>query len=92
MDQIQNGIVHLLIFILIILKYVLQLHGVSQFIVSQKVPVAVIDISPCTGKLLGLLDGQQKVVLVFLTVDDLKIKAPIDQDCGQACKYHCKKR
>ena len=52
MDQILYRIVHLLVFVLVVLKYILQLHRVSQFVISKQVAVAVINIASGTCQLL----------------------------------------
>jgi hypothetical protein len=57
-------------------------NRVSQLIVSQKIPVAVIDMAAGSLDFLGLLYLQLIIIQIFLPSYDLQIEDPLNEDCG----------
>ena len=68
-------------------------NGIGKLIVSQHIPVSVVNIAPCAVCLNDFFSQGYIGILILFSLDDLQLKKPADQhtehnkkDCGKGEK------
>ena len=69
-------------------EHILYLHGIGQLIVGQHIAVPVINIAAGTGDVPGLLYLQDEFLQILLSMDNLQLKAAVNQHAGKQAEYN----
>ena len=68
---------------IVIFTVILYGDRICQFVVSQKIPVTVIDIPAGSLYFFGFLNLKLIIIQIFLSLYNLQIEYPLDKDCGR---------